>query len=85
MTLKITQAAKRRFGLPAGIFLVALLVPQAGIADSKGYWAFKKTEVETPSKEDLGQYCSYKGDGNHSGLLGLAHFETKDRYLQNGG
>lgn len=77
MTLKMRLTAKHGFGLLAGIFLAAMLVSQAGIADSNGYWAFKMTEAETPSKEDLGKYCSYKGDGNRSGLLGLAHFETK--------
>jgi hypothetical protein len=59
-------------------------VPQAGIADSKGYWAFKKTEVDTPSKEDLGQYCGNKGDGKRSDFPGRAQYETKGRNLQKG-
>lgn len=77
MTTKITQAVMPGLVLLAGLLFLAMLLPQACIADGSGYWAFRKTEVETPSKEDLGKHCSYKGDGNRSGLLGLAHFETK--------
>lgn len=71
------SAGARALALMLAVALGAAFQATAIAAESEGYWAFKMTEVDTPSKEDLGKYCSYKGDGNRSGLLGLAHFETK--------
>lgn len=76
MTSMIIKAAKRQFALLFSIFLLAAFLPGPIFANS-GYWAFKKTGVETPSKENLGENCTFKGDGNRSGILGLSYYETK--------
>ena len=57
--------------------LLGMFPAPGGAAQESGYWSFVGTEVERPSAENLGKYCTYSGDGGRNGNLGGAQFQTR--------
>lgn len=58
-----------------GLALLAATLPVA--VQASGHWVLEQMQVVKPTPAQLGQACTYKGNGGRNGNAGGGEFETK--------